>query len=130
MAKYDMHLKCTPTPANLQAAAELAPGLVAELSEALGEAQLPLYELTQRDTPPSAVELVDAIATLRAEAERIRRLEYKVLGVAVLGGAAVTTTARAIGVRPSTLSDNLAGTRAQGRGKPMTKLDNGTWVNA
>lgn len=126
---YDMHLKADPTAANLAAAAELAPAAVQKLSAAIGEASLPLYRLTQQEVPPTPEQLVGAIVQLRNAADAIKKLEYQVLGIAVLGGAAVTTTARAIGVRPTTLSDNLAGTRAVGRGRPMTKLQNGLWVN-
>ena len=127
---YEMNLKMNPTPANLAAAADLAKPTVKRLFDTMGEAAAPLYALTQSETPPTPQQLVEAIASLRAAADEIRRLEYAVLGVAVLGGAAVTTTARKVGVRPTTLSENLASTRAVGRGRPMSQLPDGTWVNA
>lgn len=127
---YEMNLKMTPSEANKAAAADLAKPAVQRLFDTMGEAAAPLYALAQSDEAPTPQQLVEAIASLRGAADAIRKLEYQVLGVAVLGGAAVTTTARKVGVRPTTLSENLASTRAVGRGRPMSQLPNGVWVNA
>lgn len=126
---YEMNLKMNPSAANIAAAADLAKPAVQKLFDTMGEAAAPLYALTQSEEPPTPAQLVEAIASLRDAADSIKKLEYQVLGVAVLGGAAVTTTARKVGVRPTTLSENLASTRAVGRGRPMSQLPDGTWVN-
>ncbi|SKQ26773.1 hypothetical protein [Mycobacteroides abscessus] len=130
-APCDEHLKLKPTAVNIQAAAELAGPAVKRLLDALVEATGPLAELAAQEAPPTPEQLVAAVAALRAaEKDEIPKLEYKVLGVAVLGGAPVVTTARDIGVRPQTLSENLRRTRAKMRGRPMTKLADGVWMNA
>ncbi|SIJ93688.1 hypothetical protein [Mycobacteroides abscessus] len=129
-APCDEHLKRRPTATNVQAASDLAPDAVKKLLDALVEATGPLAELAAQETPPTPDQLVDAVVALRSASDGIRKLEYAALGVAVLGGAPVVTTARAVGVRPQTLSENLRRTRAAGRGRPMTQLPNGVWVNA
>lgn len=127
----DANLKMKPTAANVQAAAELAGPAVKKLLDALVDATGPLAELAAQETPPTPAQLVAAVATLRAaELDEIPKLEYEVVGVAVLGGAPVVTTARDIRVRPQTLSENLRRTRAKMRGRPMTKLADGVWMNA
>lgn len=127
----DVNFKMKPTSVNIQAAAELAGPAVRKLLDALVEATGPLAELAAQETPPTPEQLVAAVATLRAaELDVLPKLEYAVVGVAVLGGAPVVATARDIRVRPQTLNENLRRTRAAGRGRPMTKMANGFWANA
>lgn len=127
----DVNFKMKPTDVNIQAASELAGPAVRKLLDALVEATGPLAELAAQDTPPTPEQLVAAVATLRAaELDVIPKLEYAVVGVAVLGGAPVVATARDIRVRPQTLNENLRRTRAVGRGRAMTKLADGFWMNA
>lgn len=126
----DVNFKMKPTAANIQAASELAGPAVRKLLDALVEATGPLAELAAQEAPPTPAQLVAAVAALRSAAPDIRKLEYAVVGVAVLGGAPPVTTARDIGVRPQTLNENLRRTRAAGRGRPMTKLADGFWMNA
>lgn len=126
MTEMPMHLKRTPTPSNVQASAELSRAAAREAVRRIGRAAAALNALAQTDHP-STQQMVAACAAWHAAERDIHRAVVDVAAAAVLGGAAVSTTARgAFGVRPQTLSQWLAGTVAQHRGVDIEDTD-GDW---
>lgn len=115
-----MSRKPTPTPINHQAARELAPVHARRLMQALGRASegVSAVAIAEAATPEA---VVVAVAKLRAGQSEIDGLVYALAGVAVLGGAAYSTTARAIGLRPGTLAEKLRGTWASARGEQLAR---------
>lgn len=112
---YNMTLKRPPTGGNQRAAAELAPIFAAEALKAVRTAAEALNALSKADAA-TPEQTLSAVLTWRVGLAEIQRLERELLGCAVLGGAAVSTTATKLSVRPQTLSSWLASTVARWRG--------------
>ncbi|NOR99716.1 hypothetical protein [Mycobacteroides abscessus] len=123
---YDMHLKKTPTGSNQRMAAELAPGLAADALKAIRTAAEALNALS-KTTDPTPEQTLSAVLTWHAGLAEISRLGHELLGCAVLGGAAVSTTATKLSVRPQTLSSWLAGTVADHRGQEQKRVGDRKW---
>lgn len=121
-----MTFKVAPTAANRIAAEELSRPASAAAVAAIATAIRPLRELSRADAPPSTQQLLDAVEHWTAAQTGIDTAVRNVVGVAVLGGAPVTTTARRVmRVRPSTLAVWLRSTWAAGRGRPMVREGDG-----
>ncbi len=119
-------LKRAPTPSNLTASAELSREAAREAVRRIGRATTALHALSET-THPSTAQMVAAVAAWTAAQDAIQAALVDVAAAAVLGGAAVSTTARgAFGVRPQTLSAWLQATAAQLRGVDLEKV-NGEW---
>ncbi|MBS4102866.1 hypothetical protein [Tsukamurella paurometabola] len=129
MAQYPPlapHLKRAPTPSNLQASAELSRDAAREAVRRIGRATTALHALSETEHPSSA-QMVAAVAAWTSAQDAIHAALVEVAAAAVLGGAAVSTTARgAFGVRPQTLSVWLQSTVAQLRGVDVEQVD-GEW---
>lgn len=123
---YSMHLKKTPTGGNQRAAQELAPGFAADALKAIRAAAEALNALSKTDAP-TPEQTLSAVLTWHAGKKEIARLEHELLGCAVLGGAAPSTTAAKLSVRPQTLSAWLAGTVADLRGQELKRVGKGAW---
>lgn len=119
-------LKRAPTPSNLTASADLSRTAAREAVRRIGRATTALHALSETEHPSSA-QMVAAVAAWTAAQDAIQAALVDVAAAAVLGGAAVSTTARgAFGVRPQTLSVWLQATAAQLRGADVEKVD-GEW---
>ncbi|KXP12497.1 hypothetical protein AXK57_19655 [Tsukamurella pulmonis] len=119
-------LKRAPTPSNLAASAELSRTAAREAVRRIGRATTALHALSETEHPSSA-QMVAAVAAWTAAQDAIQAALVEVAAAAVLGGAAVSTTARgAFGVRPQTLSVWLQSTAAQLRGLDLEKAG-GEW---
>ncbi len=119
-------LKRAPTPSNLAASADLSRTAAREAVRWIGRATTALHALSET-THPSTAQMVAAVAAWTAAQDAIQSALFDVAAAAVLGGAAVSTTARgAFGVRPQTLSVWLQSTAAQLRGLDLEKGD-GEW---
>ncbi|QIP38001.1 hypothetical protein G9444_0757 [Rhodococcus erythropolis] len=130
MAQYPPlapHLKRAPTPSNLAASAELSRAAAREAVRRIGRATTALHALAETEHPSTA-QMVAAVAAWTSAQDAIHAALVDVAAAAVLGGAAVSTTARgAFGVRPQTLSVWLQhDTVAQLRGVDLEKVD-GEW---
>ncbi len=121
-----VHLKKSPTPSNVEASAELSRDAAREAVRRIGRAAAALKALSETQHPSTA-QMIAAVASWTAAEREIHAAVVDVTAAAVLGGAAVTTTARgAHGVRPQTLSTWLQATAAQLRGLDLEKV-NGEW---
>lgn len=123
---FPMYLKRKSTGSNQRAAAELAPMRAAEAIRAIGTSAEALAALS-KNSAPTPEQALSAVLTWRAGQQEIQRLERELLGCAVLGGGAVSTTAAKMRVRPQTLSSWLAGTVARWRGQEMRRVEMGVW---
>ncbi|AUN38631.1 hypothetical protein [Tsukamurella tyrosinosolvens] len=123
---FPMYLKRTSTGSNQRMAAELAPLRAAEAIRAIGTAAEALAALS-KSSAPTPEQALSAVLTWRGGQQEIQRLQRELLGCAVLGGGAVSTTAAKLSVRPQTLSSWLAGTVARWRGQEMKHVGNGVW---
>lgn len=123
---FPMYLKRKPTGSNQRMSQELAPLRAAEAIRAIGTAAEALAALSKA-TAPTPEQTLSAVLTWRAGQAEIQRLERELLGAAVLGGAAVSTTAAKLPVRPQTLSGWLGSTAAQWRGTEMKRLEKDRW---
>ncbi|WP_155726746.1 hypothetical protein [Mycobacterium avium] len=120
------HLAQTPTPSNVAASPELSRQAAREAVRRIGRAAAALKALSETEHPSTA-QMVAAVAAWTAAEREIHSAIVDVAAAAVLGGAAVSTTARgAFGVRPQTLSTWLQGTAAQLRGDDLEQAD-GAW---
>ncbi|MGV0747192.1 hypothetical protein [Mycolicibacterium fortuitum] len=120
------HLKKSPTPSNVQASVELSRDAAREAVKRIGRAAAALKALSETEYP-SPAQMIAAVAAWTAAEREIHAAVVDVTAAAVLGGAAVTTTARGShGVRPQTLSNWLSGTAARYRGVDLEKSD-GEW---
>lgn len=109
-----------PTGTNLIASREMAPMYARLVVTAITAAAKPLTLLAQSDSA-TPDEVVAAVAHLRAaQAEIATRIDHLV-GVAILGGAAPTTTAHALRAHPASLRARLKATWAGARGKHMQR---------
>ncbi|WP_301121622.1 hypothetical protein [Mycolicibacterium fortuitum] len=121
-----MHLKKSPTPSNVQASTELSRDAAREAVKRIGRAAAALKALSETEYP-SPAQMIAAVASWTAAEREIHAAVVDVTAAAVLGGAAVTTTARGShGVRPQTLSNWLSGTAARYRGADLEKVG-GEW---
>lgn len=120
-------LKRAPTPSNLAASAELSRTAARAAVRRIGRATTALHALAETEHPSSA-QAIAAVAAWTAAQDAIHGALVDVAAAAVLGGAAVSTTARgAFGVRPQTLSTWLQqDTVAQLRGADLVQV-NGEW---
>lgn len=93
-----------------------APKAAAAVGEALVAAVSALQQIAsqQHATPEEAVA---AVAAFRAGQATVESALLELLGLAVLGGAAISSAASAIGVRRETLGRRLASTTAGKRGE-------------
>lgn len=123
---FPMYLKRKPSGSNERMAGELAPMRAAEAIRAIGTAAEALAALSKA-TDPTPEQTLSAVLTWRAGQQEIQRLERELLGCAVLGGAAVSTTAAKLSIRPQTLSSWLGSTVARWRGTEMKRLERGAW---
>ncbi|MBS4102934.1 hypothetical protein [Tsukamurella paurometabola] len=123
---FPMYLKRRATGSNQRAAGELAPLRAAEAIRAIGTAAEALAALSKA-TDPTPEQALSAVLTWRAGQQDIQRLERELLGCAVLGGAAVSTTAAKLSVRPQTVSSWLGSTAARWRGQEMKRVEKGKW---
>ncbi len=123
---YPYPLKLAPTSTNLAAARDLSRPAVDKFVQLVGSSVMPLVDLVQADEPPTPAQIVDALQVWREAAEAIDQQAYFVAGIAIMGGAAVTTSARKMRVRPATLSERLAETWAMLRGRDLHLVD-GSW---
>ncbi|BDD80283.1 hypothetical protein TPB0596_00460 [Tsukamurella pulmonis] len=123
---FPMYLKRTSTGSNQRMSQELAPLRAAEAIRAIGHAAEALAALSKA-TAPTPEQVLSAVLTWRAGQQDIQCLERELLGCAVLGGQAVSTTAAKLSVRPQTLSSWLAGTVARWRGQEMRRVEKGVW---
>ncbi|MBF9519507.1 hypothetical protein [Mycobacteroides chelonae] len=123
---YSMHLKSKPTGGNQRAAAELAPLFAADALKAISTAAEALAALSKA-TDPTPEQMLSAVLQWNTGLAEINRLGHELLGCAVLGGAAVSTTATKLSVRPQTLSSWLAGTVADHRGTEQKRVGKGEW---
>ncbi|UQE74028.1 hypothetical protein MYK68_14970 [Gordonia sp. PP30] len=132
------HLKKSPTPSKVQASTELSRAAAREAVKRIGRAAAreavkrigraaaALKALSETEYP-SPAQMIAAVASWTAAEREIHAAVVDVTAAAVLGGAAVTTTARGShGVRPQTLSNWLSGTAARYRGVDLEKSD-GEW---
>lgn len=123
-----MTFKIAPTAANRQAAQELSRPAATATVAAIATAIRPLRELSRAEQAPTTQQLLDAVESWIAAQADIDAAVRSVVGVAILGGAPVTTTARRVmRVRPSTLAIWLRSTWAAGRGRPMVR-ERGGWA--
>ncbi len=118
---YSHPLKCKPTGTNLLAAQELSRPVVTAMLGEIGAASKPLVDIAQAPGAVSPTMLVAAVVAWLQAGPRILAAAIAVLGVAVLGGEAVTTTARLVGMRPATLGERLRTTWAGARGSEMVR---------
>lgn len=127
MTEMPMHLKRTPTPSNIAASVELSRAAAREAVRRIGRAAAALNALAQTEHP-STHQMVAACAAWHAAERDMHLAVVDVAAAAVLGGAAVSTTARgAFGVRPQTLREWLRGTVADHRGADLELVD-GDWM--
>lgn len=123
-----MTFKIAPTAANRQAASELSRTEAQAAVAAVAAAIRPLRDLAKAEDPPTMQQILDVVEHWTAAQADIDAAIRNVVGVAVLGGAPVTTTARRVmRVRPSTLTIWLRSTWAAGRGRPMVR-EAGGWA--
>ncbi|SKM36128.1 Uncharacterised protein [Mycobacteroides abscessus subsp. abscessus] len=118
MTKYASNLKYAPTDSNRAAAAQFGPVYAKLLLEQVRTAGKQLHELSEMPTA-TPEEILGAVLAWEAGQDEIAKLKKEMLGSAILGGAAVTTTASKLGVRPQTLAAWLATTVAQFRGREL-----------
>jgi len=123
---YSMHLKSKPTGGNQRASAELAPTFARDALTAISSAAEALNALS-KTTDPTPEQMLSAVLTWRAGQAEIQGLERELLGCAILGGAAASTTATKLSVRPQTLSAWLAGTVSDLRGRELKRVGDGKW---
>ncbi|MGB5113520.1 MAG: hypothetical protein WBO08_18640 [Mycobacterium sp.] len=124
---YEHPLKAKPTATNLLAAQELSRPVVTAMMTEISIASKPLLDVVQTSGAVSPTTLVAAVVAWIKAGPRIAAAAIAVLGVAVLGGEAVTTTARLIGMRPATLGERLRTTWAGARGSELIR-DGDTWA--
>ncbi|MFC7756141.1 hypothetical protein [Tsukamurella soli] len=122
-----MSFRHRPTHSNIQASRELIPGSARALMRAIGGATEALNKLAVAEQgDPTAV--VAAVAAWKRAAAEIDARVDDLLSLAILGGAAVSTTARATGQRPETLATRLAASPvAQLRGLDLVRVGD-EWV--
>jgi hypothetical protein len=113
-----MSRRCKPTDTNVAAARELLPRYARLAMAALGQSTAQLQAIANREES-SPEEVIAAVARIRQLSGLVDRKLSELLGVAVLGGASVSTTARKVGVRPQTLAVQLAGTWAEAKGAAL-----------
>ncbi|WP_435594683.1 hypothetical protein [Tsukamurella tyrosinosolvens] len=123
---FPMYLKRKPSGSNQRMCAELAPLRAAEAIRAIGTAAEALAALSKA-TDPTPEQTLSAVLAWRAGQAEVQRLERELLGAAVLGGAAVSTTAAKLSIRPQTLSSWLGSTAARWRGTEMKRVGKGVW---
>lgn len=123
---YSMYLKRKSTGSNQRMSQELAPAFAADALKAIGTAAEALHALS-KTTDPTPEQMLSAVLQWHSGLAEIARPVHELLGAAVLGGAAVSTTASKLSVRPQTLSSWLAGTVAQWRGTEMRRAERGVW---
>ncbi|MGV7586308.1 hypothetical protein PJI74_01070 [Mycobacterium kansasii] len=126
MTKYPTNFKYAPTDSNRAAAAQLGPVYVKQMLDGIREAGKRLHELSGQSTL-TPEEAMSAVLTWRAAQDELARVEHELIGCAILGGAAVTTTASKLSVRPQTLAAWLAKTVAQYRGRELRLDADGYW---
>lgn len=124
---YAHPLKATPTATNLIAYQELSRPIVTAMLTEISVASKPLLDIVQGSGAMSSTQLVAAVVAWIKAGPRILAAAIQVLGVAVLGGEAVTTTARRIGMRPATLGERLHSTWAGARGSELVR-DGDAWA--
>lgn len=118
MTKYATNLKFSPTDSNKAAASQFGPVYAKQMLEQIRAAGKRLHELSGQPTA-TPEEILGAVLAWRAALPAITDTDHQLIGSAILGGAAVTTTASKLGVRPQTLSAWLASTVAQHRGREL-----------
>ncbi|SHX66156.1 Uncharacterised protein [Mycobacteroides abscessus subsp. abscessus] len=118
MTKYASNLKFSPTDSNKAAAAQFGPAYAKQMMDQIRAAGKRLHELSGQPTA-TPEEILGAVLAWRAALPAITGIEHDLIGSAVLGGAAVTTTASKLTVRPQTLAAWLAKTVAQYRGREL-----------
>nr|WP_046284129.1 hypothetical protein [Mycobacterium sp. UM_NZ2] len=93
-----------------------APKAAAAVGEALVAAVAALQQIAaQNSATPD--EVIAAVGLFRAGQPQVEQALLELLGVAVLGGASISSAASAIGVRRETLGRRLASTAAGKRGE-------------
>lgn len=110
-----------PTGTNLIAAREMAPVYARNLSAAVTAALKPVSAIAQLREGAAPDEVIAAVAHLRASQVEVDRWADQLVGVAVLGGAAPTSTAAVLQMRPATLRARLRSTWAAARGKQLQR---------
>ncbi|MFL0278176.1 hypothetical protein [Mycobacterium sp. SMC-19] len=93
-----------------------APKAAAAVGRAAADAAAALRQIAAQDYATPA-EVVAAVGKFRAGQVAIDAAMFELLGLAVLGGAPITTTARDLGMRPGTLGQRLTSTSAAKRGE-------------
>lgn len=115
---YEMNLKMNPTDSNKAAAADFGPTFAKLMLSQIRDAEKRLTELADQPTA-TPEQIMGAVLAWRSGQPGIRDTEHQLIGSAVLGGAAVTTTAAKLVVRPQTLAAWLAKTVAAVRGQEL-----------
>lgn len=93
-----------------------APKAAKAVVQALAEASKLLRQIAAQDHVGST-EIVAALSELKAGQHEVNRAALQLAGLAVSGGAAISTTAIALGMRPETLGRRLAAIDAGRRGE-------------
>lgn len=120
-----------PAPSNVSYAAETIPVAATNIVATYAEALQPLSRIAQSAVGESRWDaVVAAVVSLRAARESVALTERNLIGLAVLSGAPIGEVATLLGIAPSTLSAQLAGTDAQLLGQVLTRTEAGQWVIA
>lgn len=120
-----------PSPSNIAYAAECIPAVAQTVVTAYAQALQPLNMIAQSAVGETRWDgVVAAVVALRSARESMASVERRLLGLAVLSGAPLGATAELMGVAPSTLTAQLAGTDAQLLGQALSRDVAGQWVIA
>ncbi|GAA4402582.1 hypothetical protein [Tsukamurella soli] len=122
-----MSFRHRPTYTNVLASRELIPGSARALMRTIATATEALNRIAVAESGDPAT-VVAAVAAWKRAQDQINAYTDDLLGLAVLGGAAVSTTARATGQRPETLATRLAASPAASlRGLDLVRVGD-EWV--
>ncbi|MFL0278178.1 hypothetical protein [Mycobacterium sp. SMC-19] len=120
-----------PTPSGIAYAAEAIPMAAHTVVSTYAQALQPLNGIAQAPVGSARWDaVVAAVVALRSARESMALTERRLLGLAVLSGGPIGQIAQLMGVAPSTLASQLAGTDARLLGERLVRDAAGQWVIA
>lgn len=117
-----------PTSSNLAYAAETIPVAAANVVTAYAEALQPLSRIAQSSVGAIRWDaIIAAVVAVRSARTSTVLVERNLVALAVLLGAPLGEVAALLGIAPSTLSQQLAGTDVQLLGEKLIRAESGQW---
>lgn len=117
-----------PTPSNIVYAAEAIPMAAHTVVSTYAQALQPLNGIAQSAVGSARWDaVVAAVVALRSAKESMATVERRLLGLVVLSGAPIGQIATLMGIAPSTLNAQLAGTDARLLGERLVRDAAGQW---